>query len=58
MGLLRLKIDVLRSFLDREIERNGYNFSGYIIKLSQMLDEHIVRYENEKRKQESEIDRG
>jgi hypothetical protein len=48
MGLLRLKIDVLKSFLYKEIKRNGYNFNEYILSLSQILDEYIVTYERER----------
>lgn len=53
MELLRLKIDILRSYLERELKLNGHKFNEYIIKLSQTLDEYIVKYEKKKGRDEN-----
>lgn len=48
MALLRLKIDILKSIMDKKLEQNDYIINGEILNISQILDKLILDYEKEK----------
>lgn len=45
MAALKIKIDDLKSIMNKKIEMNDYEINDEILNISQSLDELIVKYE-------------
>ncbi len=50
VSLLRLKIDILKSIMNKKLEQNDYVVNNDILNISQILDKLILAYEKEESK--------